>query len=354
MPSSTATMRSKAIVAPAVIARTNASERVENRTARTLWTSTIRIAVSMSTPASAASGIRATSEPPARTTRTRTSEWTIAETRVRAPARTFTAVRAIAPVAGMPPKRGEARFASPCPNSSRSGSWRAVSDIPSATFADSRLSMAASAATAIAAPKRSCTWPGEMPGNAGIGSESGSAPMRATCHPAISVTTVATTTASNDAGKARCSRGARIITAIVIATTRDGGEVGVTERVDQRASRDRRRVLAVGLRDTERVGYLLEEDDHRDPDGESLDDRPRHVREEPTEPRERRDEQEHPGHESHDVHGVDAVPRHDGDEHNCHRARRARDLHVGSAEDRRRPSPRRSPSSSPQSHRGRS
>ena len=152
------------MVAPAVITSTNASERVEKSTARTLWTSTIRTAVSMSTPASAASGIRATSDPPTSTTSTRTSEWTMAETRVRAPARTLTAVRAIAPVAGMPPKSGDARLARPCPNSSRSGSCRPVSDIPSATFAESRLSIAASRATANAAPKSSRIWPAEIDG----------------------------------------------------------------------------------------------------------------------------------------------------------------------------------------------
>ena len=115
MPSSTATMRSKAIVAPAVSASTNASERVEKSTARTLWTSTMRIAVSMSTPASAASGIRATSEPPDEDDEHEHERVDDRGDTVRAPARTFTAVRAIAPVAGMPPKSGEARFGEALP-----------------------------------------------------------------------------------------------------------------------------------------------------------------------------------------------------------------------------------------------
>ena len=38
-----------------------------------------------------------------------------------APDRTLTAVRAMAPVAGMPPKNPAATEASPCPVSSRSG-----------------------------------------------------------------------------------------------------------------------------------------------------------------------------------------------------------------------------------------
>jgi hypothetical protein len=89
---------------------------------RTLCTSIIRIAVTINTPASAASGIFATSGPQKYTTNTKTIEWTIAETRVRAPALTLTAVRAIAPVAGMPPNNGDAKFARPWPNNSRSGS----------------------------------------------------------------------------------------------------------------------------------------------------------------------------------------------------------------------------------------
>jgi hypothetical protein len=148
-------MRSNAIVTLAVRTRTTASDLVERSTALTLWGSTIFTAVTIRTPASAARGIFATSVPATSTTRTSTKACTIAETRVRAPARTFTAVRAMAPVAGIPPKSGDARLASPCPKSSRSGSWRTASDMPSATFADRRLSIAASAATANAAPKRS-------------------------------------------------------------------------------------------------------------------------------------------------------------------------------------------------------
>ena len=111
----------------------------------------MRTAVTMSTPARAASGMRATSEAAKRTTATRVKEWMMAAARVRAPARTFTAVRAMAPVAGMPPKSGDTTLARPWPKSSRSGSWRGTSAMPSATLAESRLSMAASAAMAKAA-----------------------------------------------------------------------------------------------------------------------------------------------------------------------------------------------------------
>ena len=65
---------------------------------------------------------------------------------VRPPVRMFVAVRAIAPVAGMPPKIGEAIFATPWATSSMFDLWR-VPIIPSATTADSNDSIAASSAT---------------------------------------------------------------------------------------------------------------------------------------------------------------------------------------------------------------
>ena len=143
----------------------------------------MRTAVTISTPASAASGMlgheRAGEQHHATSS---VSECTTAARRVRAPARTLTAVRAMAPVAGMPPNSGEATLARPWPNSSRSGSDGATSAMPSATLADSRLSMAARTATAKAA-ETSCGGLADRAGSDGVGSESGSAPMRATYQP---------------------------------------------------------------------------------------------------------------------------------------------------------------------------
>ena len=73
----------------------------------------MRHAVTINTPASAASGISATSDPPRYTTPISTTACVIAARRVRPPERTFTAVRAIVPVAGMPPNNGVTRLASP-------------------------------------------------------------------------------------------------------------------------------------------------------------------------------------------------------------------------------------------------
>lgn len=57
----------------------------------------------------------------------------------------FVAVRAIAPVAGMPPKIGDARLATPCATSSMFALCR-VPIMPSATTAESSDSIAASSA----------------------------------------------------------------------------------------------------------------------------------------------------------------------------------------------------------------
>ena len=122
MPISTASIRSKHTVTTAVSTNVNASERVERRILRTVLAEIIRNDVTISTPANADNGIRATGPVARYTTASNSSECTMADTRVRAPERTLTAVRAIAPVAGMPPKSPDATDARPWPTSSRSGS----------------------------------------------------------------------------------------------------------------------------------------------------------------------------------------------------------------------------------------
>ena len=77
----------------------------------------------------------------------------IPATGVFAPERKLVAVRAIAPVTGMPPTNGVTRFATPCATSSTFELWRSP-DIESATTAESRLSMAASSATVNAEGSR--------------------------------------------------------------------------------------------------------------------------------------------------------------------------------------------------------
>jgi len=109
----TATMRSTEIVTIAVITKASASARVDRRMLRTVAACTIRTAVTMSTPERAASGMRPTGCAATSTTSSSTSACTTDASRVLAPERTLTAVRAIAPVAGMPPNSPAATEASP-------------------------------------------------------------------------------------------------------------------------------------------------------------------------------------------------------------------------------------------------
>jgi hypothetical protein len=64
---------------------------------------------------------------------------------VRAPDLMLVAVRAIAPVAGIPPNKGEAMLATPCATSSQLERWR-VPAMPSAITAERSDSIAASSA----------------------------------------------------------------------------------------------------------------------------------------------------------------------------------------------------------------
>ena len=88
--------------------------------------------------------------------------------------------------------------------------------MPSATLAERRLSIAASAATAIALPMRVRNVPGSSTGSDGVGSAEGSAPMRAMSIDSSSASAVAITTAISEAGSERRMRGT--ITMIAITT----------------------------------------------------------------------------------------------------------------------------------------
>ncbi len=98
------------------------------------------------------------------------SAWVIPATGVRPPFLTFVAVRAIAPVAGMPPKSGVTMFATPCATSSMLERWRPPI-IPSATTAESSDSTAPSSAIVNAGPtsRRACS--SVTFGSAGRGSD---------------------------------------------------------------------------------------------------------------------------------------------------------------------------------------
>src|SRR5829696_4779802 len=94
---------------------------------------------------SAAIGISAASRPKNRVMSKRVAAWVIPATGVRPPLRMFVAVRAMAPVAGIPPNSGATTLAAPCATSSRFDLWR-VPIMPSATTAESNDSTAPSRA----------------------------------------------------------------------------------------------------------------------------------------------------------------------------------------------------------------
>ena len=87
------------------------------------------------------------------------------------------AVRAIAPVAGMPPNNGATMLAAPCAISSVL-EWCRDPIIPSATTAESSDSMAASSAMVSAAGERTRSSSNVTGGSDGLGREALMAPKR--------------------------------------------------------------------------------------------------------------------------------------------------------------------------------
>ena len=94
------------------------------------------------------------------------SACTMPATGVRPPFFTLVAVRAIAPVAGMPPNSGDAMFATPCATSSMFERCRPPI-MPSATTADSSDSTAPSIAIVNAGPTSAVTCASERCGSTG-------------------------------------------------------------------------------------------------------------------------------------------------------------------------------------------
>ena len=87
---------------------------------------------------------------------TRVIEWTIPATGVRTPFLMFAAVRAMAPVAGIPPNNAEAMFPAPCATNSISERCFPLI-MPSATTQESRDSIAARIAMVNAFGIAACT-----------------------------------------------------------------------------------------------------------------------------------------------------------------------------------------------------
>ena len=113
-------------------------------------------ATTVSTAASVASGMKRAHLPRKTSTSSTSTACVMPATGVRPPFLTLVAVRAMAPVAGMPPKRPDAMLAMPWATSSTLDLWR-LPIMPSATTAESSDSIAASSATVTAGEKSSRT-----------------------------------------------------------------------------------------------------------------------------------------------------------------------------------------------------
>ena len=151
--------RSKKTVRPKLIRRTRLSVLEEVFSRRTkpsrwlmLYATIKRIAAMVGMGIKLARGIKNSS------TSSSTTECTIPAMGVLPPLLMFAAVRAIAPVAGIPPKNTEAMLPRPCATSSALGLWR-ESIIVSATTQERSDSMAAKMAMVKASGKTASILP---------------------------------------------------------------------------------------------------------------------------------------------------------------------------------------------------
>src|SRR5437773_2697246 len=135
MPTSMATVKSTSTVSRNVVSRTATSLLGARNSAMNVRHSLMWNATTTRIAASVASGIRPAQRPKKSVINSSVIACTIPAIGVRPPFFTFVAVRAIAPVAGIPPNNGEAILAMPCATSSMLERWRPPI-MPSATTAD--------------------------------------------------------------------------------------------------------------------------------------------------------------------------------------------------------------------------
>ena len=220
MPTCSAAVRSTTTVSTKVVSNTTTSARGARRCARKLRHSDMWYATMVKMPASVAMGMSAAHCPTNSAINSSTTACTMPATGVRPPLLILVAVRAIAPVAGNPPKSGETTLATPCATSSMFE--RCLPPIiPSATTALSSDSMAASSAIVTAGPARLRTSSMVTCGTCGTGNPPPTVPKR---EPMVSMgrlnrcaIAVVATNATKGAGTLREMRGHQISIAIVAA-----------------------------------------------------------------------------------------------------------------------------------------
>ncbi len=171
-------------------------------------------------------------------------------------------------------------------------------------------------------------------GSAGSGSEEGSEPIRATCAPDTSTTTVTTATASRLAGSDRCSRGSAAVRTTDRASSPSTAQSG-RRRTGPRPRRGRRRRSRRPAWRRRGAGHLLRGDHHRDAQGEALHQRPRHEGQQPAQPQHGRGHHEDAGQHRDRVDHTGAVLGDQRDQHHGHGAGRPGHLQGRAAEHRR-------------------
>ena len=168
---------------------------------------------------------------------------TIAATRVRAPARTLTAVRAIAPVAGMPPNSGGRDVGEALAEELAVGIvFRRVGHAVGDLGREQALERGERGDRERGGEQVAGRAPTDTCGSDGIGNDDGTAPMRATFRCATCATTSRRRRRSATPGALDAAAGATIITATTTATssTRAHGCRAPTTSADARAPRRRR------------------------------------------------------------------------------------------------------------------
>src|SRR5207244_2516456 len=174
MPTAMATVRSTRTVSRKVVSSTATSLFGARNSEMNVRHSLMWKATTTRIAASVARGMSAAQRPKKSVIRSSVMAWVIPATGVRPPFFTFVAVRAIAPVAGIPPNSGDAIFATPCATSSMFERWRPPI-MPSATTAESSDSTAASSAIVKAGPASAWMTGIDRCGKRGCGRAAGTA-----------------------------------------------------------------------------------------------------------------------------------------------------------------------------------
>ena len=186
------------------------------------------------------------------------------------------AVRAIAPVTGMPPTSGTIRLATPCASSSAFELWRSPV-IESATTADSRLSTAARSATVSADGSsgriRSARNCGMAKAGRPLGMPPNFDPIVSTGRPNTATAAVPASSATIDPGSRGSHFGTSRISASDPVASANCERIDRRQRAADRAHAGEELARIAGQRQAEEVLDLRRGDEQRDAVREAEDDR---------------------------------------------------------------------------------